>query len=211
VGPEPASVYWRRRALVLGGFVVIVVIIALIINALVGGDDGDQTAATDEPAQTATGEPDENGTAGGETTPAAETATCNPSNLGIIIKADKGEYTPQDIPVTFTAFVENKGDVDCSIALNDQTVQLSVSSGSDQIFETKHCAAEGGTETASGTVTIAAHTQESVTVNWNGQRSNDKCEDLSAYAPGRSKDATYKATVNILGAQSDDTVFILAP
>ncbi|MDR1825756.1 MAG: hypothetical protein LBR27_10610 [Bifidobacteriaceae bacterium] len=220
VGPEPPGVYWRRRAVVLGGLIIVIVVVFLIINALVhGGDDeGDKKAdgkATDTPTAQVSADEGAGDAAGSPSAAGQGAATapaCSPTKLSIIIRSDKNTYTSADIPVTFTAEVENTGTADCSITLNDQSVDLTVTSGTDLIFDTKHCAVEGGTtSTAGGAVDIAAGAKADIPLTWNGQRSNDKCDDLSNQLPARSSDATYHATVNILGAQSDDTQFILAP
>ncbi|MDR2373053.1 MAG: hypothetical protein LBD77_02890 [Bifidobacteriaceae bacterium] len=208
VGPESAAVYWRRRAAVLAGIVIVVVVLVMIIKALASPGTGGQKASPSpqapSPSVTST-----------KTDPQAAACTAEQLTGGklaqgadLLVTSDKPSYTEAE-PVTLTVQVKNTGAKDCRLLNNPHTVVLNVVSGSDRIFDSSDCAANTP-EDAGDPITIKAGEIAAVPVSWDGSRSQQGCREI-AEKPFRSADATYSATVKIMGVDSDETRFLLVP
>src|SRR4051812_9443222 len=104
VGPEPARVYWVRRA----GLVAILVV--LVIGAAYacagGGDDGDDAVHAGRPAPTATS---------ATPAPAPEVHRCGAKRLQVEAATDADTYAVGSTP-RLTAVVRNVGADPCRLA-----------------------------------------------------------------------------------------------
>jgi hypothetical protein len=208
VGPEPASVYWKRRAVVLGGLVVVIVILIFIIKALAGG--GREAAPPASP-------PPKSPTAPPPAPQAPPVEACADQQLAggglaqgadILLTKDKASYGPGE-PVTLKAQVKNTGTKDCELLNNPYNVVLTVFSGTDRIFSSSDCAAQTAVDAGQAIVIKAGETAE-IPISWEPTRSQQGCPE-TAETPGRGKDATYRATATIMGVASDETQFLLTP
>jgi len=202
VGPEPPVVYWRRRAAAVGGLILVIIVLVMIIRALAGGGEGNDNPAT-PPSVTstvpATSEPAE-----------PLSAECQAADLEIVSRSEDS-YTSAT-PVVIRAEITNKGSQACTVVPNAQRVQLHVKSAQDQIFETAHCADQAVPPGPEATLTIAPGATEELSIDWDGQRSVDRCQPVPDYQqPRRAPGATYQAWVTINGAESDLTTFELLP
>jgi hypothetical protein len=212
VGPEPAAVYWRRRAAVLGGLVVVIVVLVMIIKALAGGGaprgaaSPSPTAPKSLPAVSAS--------------PAAVAPACTAQQLTggalaadadiLLAKSpsDKAGYGPSEL-VTLVAQVKNTSTKDCTLINNPHNVVLSVVSGSDRIFNSADCAAKTPAESGDSIIIKAGETAD-IPISWEPVRSQQGCPEITD-TPFRAKDATYRASVTIVGVPSDETQFLLTP
>jgi hypothetical protein len=181
----------------------------MIIKAL-GSGDADAPASTPAPkTKTATV---------AASTPAPQAKACTteqlkgaklaPTGDDILLTKDKTAYAPSE-PIALKATVKNTGSKDCSLLNNPHNVVLNVVSGSDRIFDSSDCAANTPKD-AGETVIIKAGESADVLLTWDATRSQQGCRDITE-TPFRAKDATYVATVTILGVASDKTQFLLTP
>lgn len=129
VGPQPPKVYWRRRlALGLGALAVIIVIILIIVRP---GSGNPTPTAT--PISTTSAKP----APGPSATPAAG-AACLPANIKLVAVTDKTTYAATEQP-KISMTITNVGSADCSINLGSTQQELIITSGAEQIWDSKDC------------------------------------------------------------------------
>ncbi len=168
VGGRPAAVYWVRRALVL---VVPLAIIAGLVwllvpkgGAPVAATPASNSATPSAPIATATLTP-----ADTPTTPAAPTACAAES-----LSASLAGYGTVKVGGTqpFKLTVTSQADADCLFDASAGTVELAVSSGSDRIWTTDHCA-----KLLPGkTLTLTKGKPVELSITWPVKRSAKDCK-----------------------------------
>lgn len=122
VGPQPASVYWRRRLVVLLGLVAVVVVIVL----LVVGRPGAQTP-------TPTPNPTPSSSAG-----AVASAECDPAVVLVEPVTDATSYAAGLTPL-LSMRITNRGAAACTLDVGTAAQVYLITSGSDQIWDSRHC------------------------------------------------------------------------
>lgn len=130
VGPQPPRVYWRRRLILGLGALAVIVIIILIIVRPGSGNPGSSTT----PVSTTTGSP---APSAAPSTPAAG-AACLPANIRLVAVTDKATYAATEKP-QISMTITNTGPVDCTINLGSTQQELIITSGSEQIWDSKDC------------------------------------------------------------------------
>jgi hypothetical protein len=210
VGPEPPAVYWRRRAAVVAGIVVVIVVLVMIVKALASGGDDDASPPKPKNSPTvvaSSASPDKS----------AEAPACTKEQLtgaglaegaDILLTKDKEAYGPGE-QVMLKAKVKNMGAADCSLPNNAHNVVLNVVSGSDRIFNSADCAGNVPDD-AGDLITLKAGEETEIPVAWDATRSQQGCPEIKE-TPARARDATYVATVTVVGVPSDQTQFLLTP
>jgi hypothetical protein len=174
VGPEPASTYWQRRAVVATAAVLL---LALLVS-LFGGDGGEDrlsgapgpspapVAAT--PVATPTVSP---------LPSAAAAPICQPDALKVEALAGGESFRTGATP-RLSLRVTNTGTTPCTRDLGQAAVELLVFSGKDRIWSSDDCAPGG----AKAVTTLAPGKGEVQRVTWNGRRSLPGCEGDKAKA-----------------------------
>ncbi|WP_193606663.1 hypothetical protein [Nocardioides lijunqiniae] len=191
-GPLPASVYWRRRLVVLSVAAVLVLAFARLLGGGSDGssDDGAVTPAAAEQSSSApSGTPSSTPRRTPRPTPTAPTTSAAP-----VLAEPEGRCEDSDIRVTpsVTGAVEGS-DVVLSLDLRTLTAEactwrvsptsltLRIRSGKDPIWSSAQCpkaipVTDVVVRRAAGTV---------LPVTWKGQRSDEDCSRLAAWAdPG---------------------------
>lgn len=203
VGPEPASTYWQRRAVVATGLVLV---LALGSSLLTGGsDDPDELAQMPRPTPSATaGGPSAPAVPGSSATPGASpsaaVAICQPEALRIEALADADSYAVGATP-RLTLRVTNTGTSPCTRDLGQAAVELVVFSGRDRIWSSDDCAPGGPKDVT----TLEPGKAVSQRVTWNGRRSRPGCEgDTAQAAPG-----TYRVQGRVGQLREQGAVFRL--
>lgn len=174
VGPEPASTYWQRRAVVA---TAVVLLLAVAFPLLSGGQDAPDrlaeapassppVAASSAPLATAVPAP----TAGAA-------AICQPDALVVEGLADDDAYAVGSSPKLMLR-VTNKGTTPCTRDLGQAAIELLVFSGSDRIWSSDDCAPGGPKDVTT------LQPGEAVTrrATWNGKRSLPGCGGSQAQA-----------------------------
>ena len=213
VGPQPPSVYWRRRAVLALGLIAVVVIIVLIVVRPGSGSAEPGAAATTSapPADTAPSEP-----APTETAPAADAtadpadtstegasdaATCSTRDIELKPVTDKTSYAATELP-QISMTITNSGRSDCSIDLGSAQQTLVISSGEEQYWSSKDCQVNGTNQVVTLT---AGQTLSTPPIAWDRTRSSaDTCESTSR-EPVTAGGATYRLAVSVGDITSADT------
>jgi len=185
VGPQPPSVYWRRRAVLALGLIAVVVIIVLIVVRPGSGSAEPGAAATTSapPADAAPSEP-----AATETAPAADAtadpadtstegasdaATCSTRDIELKPVTDKTSYAATELP-QISMSITNSGRADCSIDLGSAQQTLVITSGEEQYWSSKDCQVNGTNQVVTLT---AGQTLSTPPIAWDRTRSSaDTCE-----------------------------------
>jgi hypothetical protein len=203
VGPEPASTYWMRRAVVLA-LALIPVVLAV---SLLGGSPKEDTLTGVPVPPAATPEPDasvepgaSNGPSPAPPTPTAEAvAACAPEALEITATAGEARYRVGTGP-RLTLSVANTGDAPCTADLGQANVELLVHSGRDRIWSSDDCAPGG----EAGPRTLQPGKPEVQRVTWDGRRSRPGCTgDKERAQPG-----TYRVTGRVGERTVQGDVFV---
>jgi hypothetical protein len=190
VGPQPPSVYWKRRAVVLLGLVAVIVIIVLIV-----AQPGGSPAPAASPSATTTSE------APGDPTVLAE---CDPENIELVAKTDKDGYVDSDDPMV-SMTITNTSTEDCTYDVGTDAQEYLITSGSDRIWSSKDCQ----TDAAPGVVTLAAGVpQETAPFPWDRTRSSTSTCDGKRPAV-TANGASYFLTVKLGDIESAKKQFLL--
>ena len=130
VGPQPASVYWRRRIVVGLGLLAVIAIIVLIVFRP-GGDDT-ATAPSPEPTDPAVTASED---------PTAAVDDCDPLDIVLEPVTDKNIYAAGEFP-QISIRVTNTGSSACSVNLGSTEQEMRITSGSDSIWSSRDCQTE---------------------------------------------------------------------
>lgn len=195
VGEEPASVYWRRRAIVIGvALIAIIGLIFLVQATFASGGDGaaaDSTASSSPSAAPSV-----------TTDEGAVVSSCADSDVTITVSPTTFTWNNGTLP-TFDVAMVNTGLVPCSISIDD-SAELLITSGSDRIYNSADCSADG-TFSATDLILQPEASPESIPITWVRQRSAEGCTEVSATPqPGY-----YMAEVTIQGISSEPVQFEL--
>ena len=179
VGPEPASTYWQRRAVVATGAVLV---LALLTSLLTGGSDEPDTVAeaprTTPSPSASSASPSADPSAGPSAGPTPSALPiCQPEAVRIEAAADKDSYPVGSSP-RLTLSVTNTGTAPCTRDLGQAAVELLVFSGSDRIWSSDDCSPGGG----AAVTTLEPGEAEVQRVTWDARRSLPGCEGRKAQA-----------------------------
>lgn len=191
VGPQPPSVYWRRRALVLLGLLAIIVVIVLIVVRPGAENTGTQTPApttapSNTPVATDEGDP------------------CNPAVIQLTPITDATNY-PADVQPLISMSIVNTGSVACTLDVGTAEQAYFIVSGSDPIWNSRDC------QTGGDSLERLLEPNEPLTTTpfaWDRTRSSaDTCGTSrpEVIAGG----ATYRLSVALGDIESEDTPFLL--
>jgi hypothetical protein len=187
-GPQPPSVYWRRRALVLLGLIVAIVVVVLIVVRPGASGDEPGAAATSTPAADPAPAPTATATA-----PAAD-ATPDPV-------VDKQVFAPTELP-QISMSVTNTGSSDCVINLGSGQQELVVTSGEEQWWSSADCQVD---PTDQDVTLTAGQTLSTPAIAWDRTRSTPDTCDADSRQAVPAGGATYRLTVSVGDITSADT------
>ncbi|GAA1219936.1 hypothetical protein [Rhodoglobus aureus] len=164
VGPQSSSVYWRRRLIVGLGLVAVIAIILLIVFGPKASSNPDASGS----AETSTAE---------SNTPAATDSTvstvCDPAKLALEAITDATAYDSGQQPqLSFS--LKSTMTEPCTIEAGSDIQEFVVTSGSDEIWNSKHCQTAGE---ARSIVLQPGVPVQSSSIEWDRTRSaSDTCE-----------------------------------
>ncbi|RDV43157.1 hypothetical protein DOE76_19295 [Leifsonia sp. ku-ls] len=134
VGPQPSSVYWRRRLLVLLGLVAVVVVIVLIVvrPGSAGGEPEKKA-----PAPTASSTPAA-ATSIPTSSASADGKPCTPGDVKVEAVTDKDVYAAGELPQLSVALT-NTGSAACTIDAGTAQQAFTITSGSEVYWKSTDC------------------------------------------------------------------------
>jgi len=130
VGPQPPSVYWRRRLFALLGLVAVIVVIVLIVTSLQGGGGGPTPSPT--PSGTTSTPPQGSGDDGD---------ACDPSVITLEPITDATHYAAGVTPM-ISMRITNTGRSACTLDVGTAQQEYVIVSGSDPIWNSRDCQTE---------------------------------------------------------------------
>jgi len=196
VGPESATVYWRRR-LVLGVALAATIVVVLLIVFRPGGA---------EPAPVPTGSTTLDPATGGTTTdgqPSGEVAACMPTSVRVVPIVDANTFANGEEPL-LSMEITNIGAIACSYDVGTRAQEYIISSGSDRIWSSADCALD---PTENVMALKPDQTLATTPFAWDRTRSTaESCEGPEVIAGG----ASYHLNVRLGEAESEGSYqFIL--
>ncbi|GAB3226613.1 hypothetical protein GCM10027447_16970 [Glycomyces halotolerans] len=178
-GSEPASVYWRRRAIVAAAAVVLTLVIVLVVKALGSGGGASAEGGADRSAS-AWAEPSSSSTlkrpyisAPPEGEPSPEPTTpavpaCPEADLMLqVVAAFEEARAGSEVPVS--VLVASGADRTCTVELS--RVEVELAAGTDLVSSTAHCESLEERE-----VELEAGAGETVELRVDGLASEPGCE-----------------------------------
>jgi len=128
VGPQPPSVYWRRRLLLLLVLVAVIVVIVLIIVRPGSGTPTSHPSGSNSSSPSAT-----HGASSGSSSTA-----CDPSVITLTPITDAASYAAGVQP-QLSMSITNSGASACTFDVGTDAQVYLITSGSDQIWSSKDC------------------------------------------------------------------------
>ena len=193
VGPQPPSVYWRRRLVLFAAVLALLVLLALTLKTIASGGDSPAsaqgTAPSTGPATSgrSTGSSSSHPapskrvstsrsvhTSTSKSTPARSSSTpppaCNTKDLAIAAVVGKTSYQVGDQPL-LELQVTNVGSAACVQDLADRQVELKVYNGESRVWGSHDCKIQPGTAVR----TLAPRVPVLVAITWSGLSSSPGC------------------------------------
>ena len=206
-GRLPASVYRRRRAMVLLGLVAVIIAIVLVI-VRPGASQGDEVAqttpasappsappaATDVPAASAEPEPE-------PTAAPVDGAACVDAQITVEAVTDAAVYAADEQP-NLSVTIANTGSNSCVIDVGTAAQVFTVKSGNEVYWTSTDCQVDP--VAAEVTLEPGQVVSSSEPLVWDRTRSSaDTCDGERAAVPGGG--ASYHLGVAVDGFESEDT------
>ena len=187
VGPQPPSVYWRRRLLFIGSAVLLVVLVVLTAVTVMSNGDSEPLAgaSTGTPTNTPKSHHHSSPSPKHTKSSAAHTksstpppsspskpppARCQPSDLDVSAVVAQPSYQVGQEPMLELQVI-NKGSAPCVQDLADQQVELRVYNGESRVWGSHDCKIEPGTTDRTLPVGHAVR----VSITWTGLSSQKGC------------------------------------
>jgi hypothetical protein len=136
VGPQPPSVYWRRRVFALVVLVAVIVVVVLIVSAIANGSPDAKPSNTPGPSNSAPATP--SGTPSPSFTSAAGGTDCNPSQVQVVAVTDGNSYASGVKPMV-SMKIKNAGTSPCTFDVGTDAQEYIITSGNDRIWSSKDC------------------------------------------------------------------------
>lgn len=199
VGPEAARTYWLRRGAIVLAAVLVVAALAFVFRPQpetpVAATPSSPTASA---ATTPSVAPSASQTPSASPTPTGPLA-CDPTNSGLSLAGY--QKVKQDGKQVFRLAVTNTGSQACVLDLKPATFSLVVTSGTDRIWTTAHCAkwvpAHKGT--------LKAGKTHEFSITWPVSRSGEGCKTPKS----RLGEGTYVASAAFAEDAKARQVFVV--
>ncbi len=194
VGPQPASVYWRRRLVLLFGFVAVIAVVVLIVVRPGAGSATGSGSAPDGQAgggSASSSAPDDGAAADG---------TCDPDRISLGAITDAANYGAEQQPL-LSMSIMNSGSEPCRFDVGTADMEYVITSGDDRIWSSKDCQTDPASDLRELEPGVALTTAP---IPWDRTRSTtDTCAgERPAVGAGG---ASYHLDVTLGEAASEDT------
>jgi hypothetical protein len=200
VGPQPPSVYWRRRLLLLLGLIAVIVIIVLIIVRPGSTPDAKPTDSP-KPSSTSAGPsptPTFSSAAGGE--------ACNPAQVSLTAVTDANSYNAGVNP-QISMTILNAGSAPCTFDVGTGAQEYIITSGTDRIWSSKDCQTS---RTSTPQVLQPGVPLSTTPFAWDRTRSStDTCTGSRPAAVAGPDGPTYRLQVKLGTVESETVAFRL--
>ena len=182
-GRPPLTRVYRRRRLVASLVLLVVIAVAFggfvaVSNAISGGQapgqpSGAGSAPVGQPTASASGSPAPTDSSASPTPSSGD--GCEQNLVTVTAATDKQGYAAGEKPL-LTLKVTNNNKVPCEVNIGTSQMEYMITSGSDRIFSSKDCQAEG-TDLMK---TIAPGKSETANFPWQRNRTVQGCEPVDA-------------------------------
>ncbi|QIZ99853.1 hypothetical protein [Leifsonia sp. PS1209] len=197
VGPQPSTVYWRRRLILALGVIAVIVVVVLIV-VRPGSSQGTPTpAATNSkpatPGADGTNIPTENTTASGQ--------PCKPANVKVTANTDASTYAAGELP-KLTVSITNTGTVSCKIDAGTAQQVFTITSGTETYWKSTDCQSD---KVDAEVLLQPGKTVSSQTpIEWDRTRSDPAtCQQTREQVPAGG--ASYHLTTSVSGIESAES------
>lgn len=197
VGDLPPKVYWVRRIATLAILVIGVVVIGFLLFSPRGTDPNAPAPGNQSPAVSVSPSPSPSFDA------LAADRACTDADVTLTTSPKPFDVGAGTMPM-FEVKVSMTGVTPCKLSLAAEDTELRIRSGSDQVYSTLQCPADG-TFGSTEYLLQPGGADELVQVTWNRQRSVDGCAPQST-SPGAG---FYMAKVTIQGIEAAEAQFRL--
>ncbi|HEV7743212.1 MAG TPA: hypothetical protein VGO65_12425 [Pseudolysinimonas sp.] len=202
VGPQPPSVYWRRRLVLLLGLIAVIVVIVLIIVR--PGGTPSSSPSSSPSASTPVGDP--SSTPSPTFTSAEGGTACNPAQVTVVSVTDSNSYAAGVKPM-ISMKITNAGSAPCTFDVGTGAQEYIITSGTDRIWSSKDCQ-----KSPTSTPQVLQPGVELTTTPfaWDRTRSSTTtCDSTRPAAVSNSSGPTYKLQVKLGGVESQNVSFRL--
>jgi len=173
-GPEPASVYWVRRAAILVVLLTVVVGAWWLFGAVLGGGSSSEVATTSAETDIAQEDP----AAAASALPAAEVAPVEPAEptpcpdsvIAVEATTDSSTYPVGSKP-RLTLSITNTSDVACTRDVGPKANELEITSGGYHVWSSDDCNASN----KSNVTTLEPGQTVASSITWNGRLTQKGC------------------------------------
>jgi hypothetical protein len=208
-GPQPRSVYWRRRALAVAGSVVALVLVVWLVGALIGRGDPaapplaqQPSSRPPEPAATTPTVASSSSTTPpppSPTLPPGPPPPCDDAQVAVVAEVDKPS-TPAGQPIRFTIAVSNTGPLPCAKEIGRKVRELVVTSadGVTRLWSSNDCFVTDGSEVR----VMQPGERFTYGLRWPGSTSEPGCRKHSSLGAG-----DYLLTALVAGKASNPVIF----
>lgn len=212
-GPQPSSVYWRRRVLAIGGSVIAVVLVVWLVGAMVGRDGPAVTpqagaSSPPPPSETPVVASSSSSTSPpppppppSPTLPPGPPPACEDGQIAVVAEVEKPAY-PAGEQVGMKIVVSNTGPLPCTKEIGRQVRELVVSTadGVTRLWSSNDCFVTAGSEVR----VMRPGELFTYGLRWLGSTSEPGCAKHTRLGPG-----DYLLTARVAGKSSAPIVFRL--
>ncbi|MEO6942908.1 MAG: hypothetical protein ABI238_00965 [Terrimesophilobacter sp.] len=190
VGPQPSTVYWRRRIVVgLAVLAVIIIVLLIFFQPKSGPATPTNVKGTTPPTSAAPANPND---------------ACAPGVVDVLAATDKPIYAAGEMP-QITLTLTNKGAVACTINAGTTQQDYRITSGNELYWDSKDCQ----TAPTDAPVILQPNDPKSTApITWDRTRSSaTTCGTTRAKVPAGG--ASYHLNITLGTLKSNDVQFIL--
>jgi hypothetical protein len=184
LGPQPPSVYWRRRLLVALAFIVA---LTLFWSMFLSGGSGDQRTPVAATSPTATAQPTPTNTPVASTSASTSSGDCADADISVTAQPASPKAAI-GAPITFKMLITNTSAVPCTRNVGPKVNTIAVASGGVHVWSSDDCGALGGDQIE----TIPPGGSWAVQATWNQKLTQPGCAGTQAAAAAGSYDVTGK-------------------
>ena len=201
VGPEPAEVYWRRRAVVVGAIVLVLILLFVLWPS--GG--GAAPVASPSAGATGTASPAASASAGASGSaspvPSGSAPACNDADIKVQTAVETDKPTVGS-DVVFVMTITNNSAVACTRPVGAADTSFTVSSGGYRVWSSDDCNPGGEAVTE----VIPPGKAFALQATWDGSITEPGCPSPQRQATT----GTYDVSASDGAVKSGDTRFVLA-